>query len=103
MPAKYRYPDGSEYFGDWSDDGQRHGQGQMSFPDGARYIGQFANGLSSGTGIMTFGDGSRFVILCINIAIPSVLHTLCLPPVLAEEVIFSVASICVSVCLHCAG
>ncbi len=61
MPAKYRYPDGSEYFGEWSDDGQRHGQGQMSFPDGARYVGQFENGLSSGTGIMTFGDGSRFV------------------------------------------
>ena len=61
MAAKYRYPDGAEYFGEWSDKGQRHGQGQMTFPDGARYIGQFENGLSVGSGIMVFSDGSRQV------------------------------------------
>ncbi len=60
MASKYRYPDGAEYFGEWSDDGQRHGQGQMTFADGARYIGQFENGLSVGSGIMIFADGSRY-------------------------------------------
>merc|ERR1712170_328355 len=60
MPTKYKYPDGSEYIGEWNDEGQRHGLGQISFPEGARYHGQFENGLSTGLGIMTFGDGSRF-------------------------------------------
>lgn len=59
MQASYKYPDGSEYNGEWSEQGQRQGWGQMSFPDGARYVGRFDNGLCSGCGVMIFRDGSR--------------------------------------------
>ncbi len=60
MPSQYQYPDGSEYYGEWSEQGQRHGQGQMKFPDGASYIGTFDNGLCEGLGVMIFGDQSRW-------------------------------------------
>lgn len=59
MQGSYQYPDGSNYSGKWSEDGQRHGLGQMSFPDGARYHGNFAHGLCEGLGVMIFSDNSR--------------------------------------------
>lgn len=58
---RYKYTDGSEYYGSWSKDGQRTGLGQMTFPDGSTYVGEFENGLCQGLGVMTFGDGSRSV------------------------------------------
>ena len=60
MQASYKYPDGSEYNGEWSEQGQRQGWGQMNFPDGAKYVGRFGNGLCTGCGVMVFRDGSRF-------------------------------------------
>ena len=60
MHAYYKYPDGSEYSGDWSEQGQRHGSGEMKFPDGTRYKGRFENGLCAGHGVMYFADGSRY-------------------------------------------
>ena len=65
MQANYKYPDGSEYNGEWSEQGQRQGWGQMSFPDGARYSGRFDNGLCTGCGVMVFRDGSRYVFVSI--------------------------------------
>ena len=59
--AQYRYPDGSEYFGDWNAQGQRDGSGQMSFADGSVYVGRFEVGLCDGLGVMTFADQSRLV------------------------------------------
>ena len=59
MNAKYDYPDGGEYNGEWSTDGQRHGMGSMKFTDGSRYLGRFDNGMCSGLGVMLFTDGSR--------------------------------------------
>ena len=59
MQAEYKYPDGSEYRGEWTEAGQRQGVGQMTYPDGARYVGRFDNGLCSGVGVMVFKDGSR--------------------------------------------
>jgi len=58
--AQYRYPDGSEYFGDWNAQGQRDGSGQMSFADGSVYAGRFEVGLCDGLGVMTFADQSRY-------------------------------------------
>jgi hypothetical protein len=61
MKGTYRYPDGSEYSGDWQE-GQRHGYGMMKFPDGSKYYGIFDNGLCQGTGTMTFSDKSQYVL-----------------------------------------
>ena len=55
----YRYPDGSEYSGEWNSTGQRHGHGHMFFPDRSEFWGSFQNGLCTGPGIMKFADGSR--------------------------------------------
>ena len=60
--GKYKYPDGSQYNGEWSEQNQRHGSGEMKFPDGAQYKGNFELGLCHGTGVMTFTDGSRLVL-----------------------------------------
>ena len=59
MQATYKYPDGSEYTGEWNEQGQRQGSGQMTFADGSRYSGRFDNGLCAGLGVMTFRDRSR--------------------------------------------
>lgn len=60
MHGKYRYPDGSEYDGEWNEQGQRHGFGHMIFPDGAQYTGIFDNGLCVGYGVMVFADKSKY-------------------------------------------
>ena len=59
MRSQYQYPDGSEYDGEWNDQGQRHGQGRMKFADGSRYTGRFEQGLATGQGVMTMVDGSK--------------------------------------------
>ncbi|XP_064630392.1 MORN repeat-containing protein 4-like [Lineus longissimus] len=56
----YKYPDGSEYAGEWSEVGMRHGLGHMTFLDGSMYTGRFDAGLCSGLGVMVFADGSRY-------------------------------------------
>ena len=56
--AKYVYSDGSEYHGEWSEQGQRNGFGQMKFPDGSSYTGHFEVGLCEGLGVMVLGDQS---------------------------------------------
>ncbi|ELU01813.1 hypothetical protein CAPTEDRAFT_120701 [Capitella teleta] len=60
MRSYYKYPDGAEYDGEWNSDGQRHGSGQMTFPDKSRYIGLFNGGLCDGYGSMRFPDGSSY-------------------------------------------
>ncbi len=74
MQSVFRYPDGSEYTGkigwmkgkdfvffkgDWNEDGQRHGFGQLIFSDHAKYHGEFENGLFAGFGCVTYPDGSK--------------------------------------------
>lgn len=58
MRGVYRYPDGSEYNGEWNDAGQRSGYGHMKFTDGSQYYGTFDNGVCDGSGIMMFADKS---------------------------------------------
>ena len=60
MRAHYKYPDGSDYDGEWNKDGQRHGLGRMTFPDNSRFVGCFENGMCDGLGVMLFKDGSRW-------------------------------------------
>lgn len=59
MKGSYQYPDGSQYKGDWNDDGQREGFGLMKFTDGSQYYGMFVAGLFEGPGVMVFSDNSR--------------------------------------------
>ena len=61
MRGTYQYPDGSEYKGEWSGEGQREGYGVMKFTDGSQYYGMFKAGLCHGLGVMIFGDGSRYI------------------------------------------
>ncbi|CAF0777618.1 unnamed protein product [Adineta steineri] len=60
MQSTFRYPDGSEYTGEWNNDGERHGFGQFLFSDQAKYRGQFEHGLFSGLGCITYPDGSKY-------------------------------------------
>ncbi|XP_013412743.1 MORN repeat-containing protein 4 [Lingula anatina] len=60
MHGTYKYPDGSEYTGQWNDQGQRHGSGQLMLSDGSKYHGKFENGLFHGYGVMIMQDGSRY-------------------------------------------
>jgi len=47
--------------GEWNEDGQRHGFGQLIFSDQAKYRGQFENGLFDGLGCITYPDGSKYL------------------------------------------
>jgi len=47
--------------GEWNEDGQRHGFGQLIFSDQAKYCGQFENGLFDGLGCITYPDGSKYL------------------------------------------
>jgi hypothetical protein len=40
--------------------GSPHGQGTLTFPDGAMYIGKFKDGKRHGQGILTFADGAKY-------------------------------------------
>ena len=41
-------------------DGERHGQGTVTFSDGSKYVGEFKSGKMEGLGIKTNRDGSKF-------------------------------------------
>ena len=75
IQASYKYPDGSEYKGEWNAGGQRHGIGKnnclfhvlnlikiilslsdlkgiLILNDGTKYMGEFENGLCNGLGLV---------------------------------------------------
>ncbi|XP_045189670.1 MORN repeat-containing protein 4-like isoform X2 [Mercenaria mercenaria] len=60
MKGTYQYGDGSQYKGEWSEEGQREGYGIMKFTDGSQYYGMFKAGLCEGPGVMVFSDNSRY-------------------------------------------
>ena len=47
--------------GQWNEEGQRHGFGQLVFSDQAKYCGRFENGLFAGLGSVTYPDGSKYL------------------------------------------
>ena len=53
------WPDGARYEGRWRD-GKPHGQGVMTFSNGGRYEGEFRDGKPHGRGIVTVADGARY-------------------------------------------
>eukprot|EP00913_Durusdinium_trenchii_P034785 g32539.t1 len=52
----YTHASGSKF----SEDDKQHGYGEETWPDGARYVGEYENGLKSGRGDFTWADGSSY-------------------------------------------
>lgn len=46
--------------GEWNEEGQRHGFGQLIFSDQSKYSGRFEQGLFDGLGCVTYPDGSKY-------------------------------------------
>ena len=42
-------------------DGERHGQGTVTYADGKKYVGQFENGRKHGEGTQTWSNGKKYV------------------------------------------
>lgn len=59
MTQTYRYPDGTEYTGEWKN-GLPEGDGKLKLPDGSRFIGAFHLGVPEGTGILQQSDGTLY-------------------------------------------
>ena len=53
------YPDGGEYVGEWKD-GKKHGQGTDK-PFWGVYVGEWKDGKYNGLGTQTFDDGGKYV------------------------------------------
>jgi hypothetical protein len=56
----YTFPDGAKYVGEYQA-GKRHGQGTYTFANGNKYIGEFKDGKKHGQGTYTFTDGNKYV------------------------------------------
>ena len=52
------YPDGRKYIGEFHA-GNKHGQGTMIYPDGRVYTGEYKEGKRSGYGTMTYPGGKK--------------------------------------------
>jgi hypothetical protein len=46
--------------GEWKD-GEKHGQGSYTYPDGGKYEGEWKVGKNHGQGTFTFSDGGKYV------------------------------------------
>ena len=54
------YPNGAKYVGEFKN-GKRHGQGILTYSDGAKYVGEFKNGKQHGHGTYTYLYGDKYV------------------------------------------
>jgi len=50
------YPNGEKYVGEWKN-GKRNGQGTATFPTGEKYVGEFKDNKRNGQGIFTYLNG----------------------------------------------
>ena len=53
------YPDGRRFVGKWKDD-KKNGQGTLTYPDGEKYVGEYKDGKKNGQGTHTYPDGSTY-------------------------------------------
>lgn len=53
------YPEGAKYEGRWKD-GRRHGQGTLTNPYAGKYVGQWKDDKPHGHGTWLFPDGARY-------------------------------------------
>jgi len=56
----YTNSDGAKYAGEYNE-GLPNGQGTMTWPDGVMYVGEWKEGKMNGQGTMTFPDGGSYV------------------------------------------
>ena len=54
------FPDGAKYVGEWKDS-NREGQGIFTYPNGDIYVGEYKDGHRHGKGTLTFADGGKRV------------------------------------------
>ena len=54
------YDDGAKYVGEWKGD-KKHGQGTYTWPSGSSYVGEYKNDKKHGQGTYTYADGSIYV------------------------------------------
>jgi len=54
----YTYPDGNKYKGEVNFKGEKHGEGEVNFPNGEKYVGNFVNNNYHGLGWYSFVDGT---------------------------------------------
>merc|ERR1719221_2122748 len=54
--ATMSWPDGRKYIGQYADD-KKHGQGTFSWPDGRCYRGEWSHGKRQGVGVYTNAKG----------------------------------------------
>jgi serine/threonine protein kinase len=57
----YEYANGSKYYGPLQEQHPADGRGSMTFQDGARYNGEFRDGMRNGCGTLKFVDGRSYV------------------------------------------
>jgi hypothetical protein len=53
------WPEGAKYVGEFKDD-KRNGQGTYTSPSGAKYVGEFKDDWKHGQGTITFPDGEKW-------------------------------------------
>ena len=58
--GEYTYPDGAKYVGEFNAD-KFNGQGTLIHVGGAKYAGQFKDGSYNGQGSFTWGNGEKYV------------------------------------------
>ncbi len=58
--GSYTWPDGARYVGEYVD-GRKHGRGTMFFASGEKYVGEFRAGKRYGQGTFTWPDGMKYV------------------------------------------
>ena len=56
----YTFPDGAKYVGEWRDD-KYHGQGTYTYPNGQKYVGEYKDDKRNGQGTNTFPIGEKYV------------------------------------------
>ena len=54
------YPNGAKYVGEFRD-GKQNGQGIANSPNGTKYVGEFKDGNFNGQGTTTSPDGTKYV------------------------------------------
>ena len=59
------YPDGAKYVGEWKD-GELTGQGTFTYFDGSVYVGEFKDHFFHGQGILTEPNGETFKVVYNN-------------------------------------
>ena len=56
----FSWPDGAKYVGEWKD-GKRNGQGTYTYPSGNKYVGEWKDDKRNGQGTFTYPDGAKYV------------------------------------------